>query len=228
MSCEELHAILHLVLQAGNIMNAVSPCCCWVCERPKSASAVWSWPLQLVCFHWRSLLCFCCFHRILSTVRKNMCCFSLNVLSLWLPGRLRRQRCGFQAAVPPVTGWHQGQQAGDESAALCRPGKHPQRVYGMLTGAWRLAPYYVIQELEQNSGVKVLYSCLNLLFVLVWVVLWCFCLRSNLIIFMELMQKDILFGDLWCFFGIMINYLLNHRWLNLFSYVFQNYLFLFT
>lgn len=23
MSCEELHAILHLVLQAGNIMNAV-------------------------------------------------------------------------------------------------------------------------------------------------------------------------------------------------------------
>lgn len=28
MSCEELHAILHLVLQAGNIMNAVSPCCC--------------------------------------------------------------------------------------------------------------------------------------------------------------------------------------------------------
>lgn len=25
MSCEELHAILHLVLQAGNIMNAVSP-----------------------------------------------------------------------------------------------------------------------------------------------------------------------------------------------------------
>lgn len=24
MSCEELHAILHLVLQAGNIMNAVS------------------------------------------------------------------------------------------------------------------------------------------------------------------------------------------------------------
>lgn len=126
-----------------------------------------------------------------------MCCFSLNVLSLWLSGRLRRQRCGFQAAVPPVTGWHQGQQAGDEPAALCRPGKHPQRVYGMLTGAWRLAPYYVIQELEQNRGVKVLYSCLNLLFVLVWVVLWCYCLRSNLIIFME---KDILFGDLWCFF----------------------------
>ena len=24
MSCEELHSILHLVLQAGNIMNAVS------------------------------------------------------------------------------------------------------------------------------------------------------------------------------------------------------------
>lgn len=25
MNCEGLHAILHLVLQAGNIMNAVSP-----------------------------------------------------------------------------------------------------------------------------------------------------------------------------------------------------------
>ena len=24
MSCEELHAVLHLVLQAGNILNAVS------------------------------------------------------------------------------------------------------------------------------------------------------------------------------------------------------------
>lgn len=39
MRCEELHAILHLVLQAGNIMNAVSPCCYGVDELQKSAMA---------------------------------------------------------------------------------------------------------------------------------------------------------------------------------------------
>lgn len=31
MSCEELHAILHLVLQAGNIMNAVRAHIMFIC-----------------------------------------------------------------------------------------------------------------------------------------------------------------------------------------------------
>lgn len=36
MNCEELHAILHLVLQAGNIMNAVSLfiCLSFQCSLP--------------------------------------------------------------------------------------------------------------------------------------------------------------------------------------------------
>lgn len=45
MSCEELHAILHLVLQAGNIMNAVSLFCSRVCEGQKSATARISCPV---------------------------------------------------------------------------------------------------------------------------------------------------------------------------------------
>lgn len=140
MTCEELHAILHLVLQAGNIMNAVSLSLSpafflfivfpvFPILYPSSVPFfLWTFPPSLLFTFALSFQLFLSktfpdifksrrvvgFYSIDQTLTDVLCVFI---------GWLCRQCCGLQTVLASLSGWHEGQQAWHEPAPFCGTSK---------------------------------------------------------------------------------------------------------
>lgn len=132
MNCEELHAILHLVLQAGNIMNAVSLFLflyfqCSLPFTPHLPPFLWTFPsilfsLLFFPFNYSSKT----FPDVFKSGRVNGF-YSIDqtltdVLCVFI-GWLCRQCCGLQTAFTTFSCWHKGQQAWHEPAPFCGTSK---------------------------------------------------------------------------------------------------------